>query len=179
MRESSFFSLLFHVSYDNYPLPQTRDDRAELLRNPVLGLMTFLSKAWHMWKKYVIVTSTPIPSSSVAPCYFTFAPDNIPRDFPSQLSHKLAPNAIHGTLDALLDHVPVGTPLGKFIDLFGPKDATKAVAVGDDGRELLGVRSSVDEIDLGQLAQGGKVQGQVGVAKRRNVAGVMIHIAAD
>lgn len=52
----------------------------------------------------------------------------------------------------------------------------EAIAVGDNRRHFLGV-GRVDEVDLGELAQGGEVLEEVLVAQVLDVGEVVIHVA--
>ncbi len=74
--------------------------------------------------------------------------------------------------------MPIGPPLGKLVDLFGTKDAAEAVLIGDESGEVFGV-CGVDEIDLGDFAQGGKILGEVVIVEGGNVGGVVVHVADE
>lgn len=107
------------------------------------------AESWFVISLYLLNQASYQSPSSSAP-YYLFPQKNFEGPL-SAVLHKLASDAVHGALDALLDQRPVRAPLSELVDLLGPKDAAKAVAVRDDSREFLGMRSPIDEIDLGQL----------------------------
>ncbi len=76
--------------------------------------------------------------------------------------------AIHCSLNVPLHLVPICSPLGIFINLFGPEDTAEPVSIRDDGRHLLGVLR-IDEVDLAELTQGLEVLEKIIVPQSPNV----------
>lgn len=85
---------------------------------------------------------------------------------PPNLSHERTSNPIHSPLDVAPHTIPIRPAFRKLVHLLGAEDAAIPIRVRDDGREFLGLRRAlrgrgrrraVDEVDLGEFAQGGEV----------------------
>lgn len=54
----------------------------------------------------------------------------------------------------------------------------ESIPIGDDSSHFLSV-GPVDEIDLGELAQGGEVLEEIVVAQGLDVGGIVVHITME
>lgn len=84
--------------------------------------------------------------------------------------------------------IPIRSPFGEFIDFFGGEDTLITVRVRDDGSELFGAHilslfvqwpAAVDEVDLGNLSQGGVVRYQWFLAESGDEGRVVIYITVQ
>ena len=94
------------------------------------------------------------------------------------LSHDIAPNPIHSSLHLSSYGIPIGSPLGEFIDLFCAKYAVEALRVRDECSQSFCFRR-VDEIELCEFTECDKVQEEGFVAKGGDVGVVVGHIAEE
>lgn len=101
--------------------------------------------------------------------------------------HDHTSNPVHGPLDIPPHGIPIRPALCKLIHLFGAENAVVAIIVGDDGGQFLAagrarrrvLAVAIDEVDLREFAQGGKIREQGFLAQVCDEGAVEVYIAVS
>lgn len=100
----------------------------------------------------------------------------LPQLEPPHSLHNRTTKPIQCPLNPAAHDIPIRSSLRKLINLLGAEHAPEAIPVGDEGRKVLGV-ARVDEVELGEFAQGGEVLGQGAVTEGGDIGKVVVHVA--